>query len=135
MLANVNGVFRLTRDIELRYLSSGSAVAKLGLVNSTKFKKQDGTMTEESCFIDGTIFGKSAETANQYLKKGSKVYINAELKYESWEKDGVKHSRNSLKINSFEMLDSKPQDNKEPKVVYENSSIPEIDIDDEQIQF
>lgn len=122
MLATVNGVFRLTRDVELRYLASGSAVAKLGLVNSTKFKKQDGTMTEESCFVDGTLFGKSAETANQYLKKGSKVYINAELKYESWEKDGVKHSKNSLKINSFEMLDSKPQEGqakKEPEIVYD----------------
>lgn len=121
MLAIVNGVFRLTRDVELRYLPSGSAVAKLGLANSAKFKKQDGTMAEESCFIDGTLFGKSAETANQYLKKGSRIYINAELKYESWERDGAKHSRNSLKINSFEMLDSKPQESqakKEPEVVY-----------------
>ena len=123
MLANVNGVFRLTRDVELRYLTSGSAVAKLGLANSTKFKKQDGTMAEESCFIDGVCFAGLAETANKYLKKGSKIYVNAELKYESWEKDGVKHSRNSLKINSFEMLDSKPQEGqakKEPEIIYED---------------
>lgn len=134
MLATVNGVFRLTRDVELRYLPSGGAVAKLGLANSTKFKKQDGTMAEESCFIDGTLFGKSAETANQYLKKGSKIYINAELKYESWEKDGVKHSRNSLKINSFEMLDSKPQEGqakKEPVIEYE----PDFNVSDEIIPF
>lgn len=140
-LGKVLGVYRLTRDVELRYLNSGSAVSKIGLVNSAKYKKQDGTMADESCFIDGTIFGKMAEVANQYLTKGSKIFVNAELKQETWEKDGIKQSRHSLKIDSFEMLDSKPTGmeipTQRPKQQnnYQEQSIPEIDISDESIPF
>ncbi|MGL5752279.1 MAG: single-stranded DNA-binding protein [Paraclostridium sp.] len=150
-LSKVLGVYRLTRDVELRYLNSGSAVAKLGLVNSSKHKKQDGTIAEESCFIDGSIFGKMAEIANQYLIKGSKIFINAELKQETWEKDGQKQSRYTLKIDSFEMLDSKPSDNQKTQRPQEDEEnyhlkdnrtkpkvehrIPEIDIDEDEIPF
>ena len=109
-LGKVLGVYRLSRDIELRYLPSGQALAKISLVNSSKYKTQSGEQKEESCFIDGSIFGKMAEIANQYLHKGSKIFIDAELKQESWKKDGQKFSKHTLKINSFEMLDSK-QDN------------------------
>ena len=83
---------------------------------------------------------KMAEIANQYLIKGSKVFVNAELKQETWEKDGQKQSRHTLKIDSFEMLDSKPSDNqgqqpkREPKIEYEGK-IPEIDIDEDEIPF
>lgn len=136
-LGKVLGVYRLTQDVELRYLPSGSAVAKLKLVNSSKYKSALGEQKEDTCFIDGTIFGKMAEIANQYLIKGSKVFVNAELKQETWEKDGQKQSRHTLKIDSFEMLDSKPSDNqgqpqpkREPQVVYEQNNIPNIDIDE-----
>ena len=136
-LGKVLGVYRLTQDVELRYLPSGSAVAKLKLVNSSKYKSASGEQKEDTCFIDGTIFGKMAEIANQYLIKGSKVFVNAELKQETWEKDGQKQSRHTLKIDSFEMLDSKPSDTqgqpqakREPQVVYEQSNIPNIDIDE-----
>lgn len=141
-LGKVLGVYRLTQDVELKYLPSGSAVAKLKLVNSSKYKSASGEQKEESCFIDGTIFGKMAEIANQYLAKGSKIFINAELKQETWEKDGQKQSRHTLKIDSFEMLDSKLSDNqgqtqqkREPQVVYEQSNIPEINVDEEEIPF
>lgn len=137
-LGKVLGVYRLTQDVELRYLPSGSAVAKLKLVNSSKYKSASGEQKEDTCFIDGTIFGKMAEIANQYLVKGSKIFVNAELKQETWEKDGQKQSRHTLKIDSFEMLDSKPSDNqgqaqpkREPKIVYEQSNIPNINIDED----
>lgn len=138
-LGKVLGVYRLSGDVELKYLTSGAAVAKLQLVNSSKFKSASGEQKEETCFISGTIFGKMAEIANQYLKKGSKIFVNAELKQETWEKEGVKQSRHSLKIDSFEMLDSKSDNQgqtqrKEPHIEYENK-IPEIDIDEEEIPF
>lgn len=136
-LGKVLGVYRLTQDLELRYLPSGSAVAKLKLVNSSKYKSASGEQKEDTCFIDGAIFGKMAEIANQYLTKGSKIFVNAELKQETWEKDGQKQSRHTLKVDSFEMLDSKPSDNqgqtqakREPQVVYEQSNIPSFDVDD-----
>lgn len=130
-LSKVLGVYRLTQDIELRYLPSGSAVAKLKLVNSSKYKDQSGQQKEESCFIDGIIFGKMAEIANQYLVKGSQVFIDAELKQENWEKDGQKHSRHSLKINSFEMLGNKPQGANSNA----NIELPSIDIDEDSLPF
>lgn len=108
MLSKVNGVFRLSQNPEIKYLPSGSSLAKLSLVNSSKYKTQSGEQKEESCFIDGTVFGKLAEVANQYLKKGSKIYVDAELKQETWKaQDGTNRSKHSLKVNSFEMLDSK----------------------------
>ena len=60
-------VGNLTRDVELRYLPSGSAVAKIGLATNRRFKKQDGTMDDEVCFVDVSLFGRTAEVANQYL--------------------------------------------------------------------
>lgn len=137
-LSKVIGVYRLTQDVELRYLSSGSAVAKLNLVNSSKYKAQDGTQKEENCFIEGTVFGRLAEVANQYLHKGSKIYVVAELKQDTWtDNEGKNRSKHSLKIDSFEMLDSKPNDNQsqgsykkqENKLL--TNEIPEIDLEDD----
>src|SRR6056300_401911 len=114
MLSKVNGVFRLSQDVEIKYLASGSSLAKVNLVNSTKYKTQSGEQKEESCFIEGTVFGKLAEVANQYLKKGSKIYVDAELKQDTWKaQDGSNRSKHTLKINSFEMLDNK-SDNQTP---------------------
>lgn len=141
-LAKVNGVFRLSKEVELKYLPSGSALAKLSLVNSSKFKTQSGETKEETCFIDGSVFGKLAEVANQYLQKGSKIWIDADLKQESWTaQDGSNKTRHTLKINSFEMLDSKKdgqaQPKQEPPVTYngQENYVPEVDIDEESIPF
>ena len=144
-LSKVIGVYRLTQDVELRYLNSGSAVAKLNLVNSSKYKAQDGTQKEENCFIEGTVFGRLAEVANQYLHKGSKIYVVAELKQDTWtDNEGKNRSKHSLKIDSFEMLDSKPNDNQGQRSQAQNNyrpkqqqEIPEIDIsiDEDSIPF
>ena len=145
-LSKVIGVYRLTQDVELRYLNSGSAVAKLNLVNSSKYKAQDGTQKEENCFIEGTVFNRLAEVANQYLHKGSKIYVVAELKQDTWtDNEGKNRSKHSLKIDSFEMLDSKPNDNQGQRSQAQNNyqpkqqqqNIPEIDlsIDDSEVPF
>ena len=68
-------VGNLTKDIELRYLPSGTAAARLSLANNRRYKKQDGTQADEVCFIDVNLFNRTAEVANQYLKKGSQVLI------------------------------------------------------------
>ena len=139
MLAKVSGVFRISKEIELKYLPSGSAVAKVSLVNSIKYKIQSGEQKKDTCFIDGLVFGKSAEILNQYCSKGSKIYIIGDLVQETWTvQDGTNRSIHKIKIESFEFLDSK-QDNQsqpkqQPEVVYENN-VPEIDIDDSEIPF
>ena len=68
-------VGNLTRDVELKYLPSGSAAATIGLASNRKYKKQDGTMADETCFVDVKLFGRTAEVANQYLKKDSQILI------------------------------------------------------------
>ncbi|QOG13077.1 single-stranded DNA-binding protein [Arcobacter sp. FWKO B] len=98
----------LTRDIELRYLPSGSAVAKSAIATSYKYKTQTGEQKDEVCFLDFNIFGRSAEIANQYLKKGSKVLLEGRLVLEQWTgTDGQNRTKHSLRVDTMKMLDSK----------------------------
>ena len=101
-------VGNLTRDIELRYLPSGSAIAKSAVATSYKYKSSTGEQKDEVCFLDFNIFGRSAEVANQYLKKGSKVLLEGRLVFEQWTaQDGSTRSRHSLRVDAMKMLDSK----------------------------
>lgn len=103
-------VGRLTRDIELRYLPSGAAVAKSAIATSHTYKSQSGEKKEESCFLDFNMFNRSAEIANQYLKKGSKVLLEGRLVLEQWTgQDGANRSKHSLRVDSMTMLDSKSE--------------------------
>ena len=101
-------VGNLTRDIELRYLPSGTAVSKSAIATSYKYKSQTGEQKEEVCFLDINFFGRSAEIANQYLKKGSKVLVEGRLVFEQWTaQDGSARTRHSLRVDEMKMLDSK----------------------------
>ena len=101
-------VGNLTRDIELRYLPSGTAVSKSAIATSYKYKSQNGEQKEEVCFLDINFFGRSAEIANQYLKKGSKVLVEGRLVFEQWTaQDGSTRNRHSLRVDEMKMLDSK----------------------------
>ncbi len=98
-------VGNLTRDVELKYLPSGSAVATIGLASNRKYKKQDGSNAEETCFVDVKLFGRTAEVANQYLKKGSQILIDGRLNFESWtDANGQKRSKHTVTAESMQML-------------------------------
>lgn len=98
-------VGNLTRDVELKYLPSGSAAATIGLASNRKFKKQDGTMVDETCFVDVKLFGRTAEVANQYLKKGSQILIEGRLVLETWnDATGAKRSKHSIVAENMQML-------------------------------
>lgn len=157
MFNKVIMVGNLTKDIELRYLPSGSAVGKTSIATSYKYKSQTGEQKDEVCFLDLTFFGRSAEIANQYLKKGSKVLVEGRLIFEQWTaQDGSNRSRHSLRVETMKMLDSKgasenhtynPQDQPsgysdtaESNHNYQNPGamdrkLPEIDINDDEIPF
>ena len=109
----------LTRDIELRYLPSGSAIAKSAIATSYKYKSSTGEQKDEVCFLDFNIFGRSAEVANQYLRKGSKVLLEGRLIFEQWtDSHGATRSKHSLRVDTLKMLDSKNESislNKEEK--------------------
>ncbi len=101
-------VGNLTRDIELKYLPSGSAIAKSAIATSHRYKMQNGEQKEEVCFLDFTVFGKAAEVLNQYVRKGSKVLLEGRLIFEQWQaNDGSNRSRHTLRVDEFKFLDSK----------------------------
>jgi len=86
----------LTRDPEVRYTPSGTAVADLGLAVNRNFKGTDGQVKEETCFVLVTVWSRQAENCAQYLKKGSPIFVEGRLKYDAWEKEGQKQSRLSV---------------------------------------
>lgn len=98
----------LTRDIEIRYTQSGSAIGSTAIATSRKFKAADGTQKEEVLFVDLTFFGRTAEIANQYLRKGSKVLVDGRLKLDQWTaEDGSKKSKHTVTVENLQMLGSK----------------------------
>jgi single-strand DNA-binding protein len=100
-------VGNLTRDIELRYSQAGMAIAKTAIATSRKFTS-NGEKKEEVMFIDITFFGRSAEVANQYLRKGSKILVEGRLQFDQWvDQNGGKRSKHSVAVETMQMLDSK----------------------------
>lgn len=109
MFNKVIGVGNLTRDIEMRYSQSGMAIASTALAMSRKFTS-NGEKKEEVCFIDITFFARSAEIAQQYLKKGSKILVEGRLNFDQWmDENGQKRSKHNLVVETMQMLDSKEQ--------------------------
>ena len=101
----------LARDIELRYTQSQMAIGKTAIAVTRKYTL-NGEKREETCFIDITFFGKSAEIANQYLNKGSKLLIEGRLKFDQWtDNNGQNRSKHSIAVESMEMLGDAKQNN------------------------
>ena len=98
----------LTRDIEVKFTPSGLAIGNTAIATTRKFKAQDGTQKEEVLFVDITFFGRTAEVAQQYLRRGSKVLIEGRLKFDQWsDQNGQKRSKHSVSVETMQMLDSK----------------------------
>ncbi len=105
----------ITRDPQLSFLPSQTPVVEFGLAMSRKYKKQDGTQGEETCFVDCQLFGKRAEVVNQYFKKGDPIFIEGRLKYDSWEKDGQKRSKLRVFVENFEFVGKAGDPKQEPE--------------------
>lgn len=91
---------RLTRDPELRYIQSGTAVCKLGLAVSRKFKTKTGETREETLFINATVWGQSGEWVGERLKKGAPVLVEGSLKSSEWEDKNTGQKRTAIDINA-----------------------------------
>ncbi len=96
----------LTRDPEMKYLPSGSAVTNFGLAMNEKYTDRESGDTRESvCFVDVEAWGRQAEISNEYLSKGSPVFIEGALKYDSWETpEGEKRSRLRVRLIRFQFI-------------------------------
>ena len=107
-MAGVNKVIlvgNLGRDPELRSTNNGLQIAKFSL--ATTEKRNDQEQTE---WHNVVAFGNQAEIAGQYLKKGSKIYMEGSLHTSNYEKDGEKRYRTEINCRNFQFLDSRPQE-------------------------
>ena len=97
-------VGNLTRDVELRHLNSGTAVADVGLAVNDRRKSQSGEWVDETTFVDVTLWGRTAEVASEYLSKGSPLLVEGRLKLDTWETDGQKRSKLKVVCEKMQML-------------------------------
>ena len=86
----------LTRDPELRSLPSGVKVASFGLATNRVYKDKEGTRQEATEFHNIVVFGCQAETAGQYLKKGSSVFVEGRIQTRSWDGEKGKQYRTEI---------------------------------------
>ena len=109
-MASFNKVILLgnvTRDPELRYISSGTAVTDIGLAVNDRRKTATGEWVEETTFVDVTLWGRTAEVAGEYVTKGSPLLIEGRLKLDTWEKDGKKNSKLRVVCERMQLLGSR----------------------------
>jgi single-strand DNA-binding protein len=104
--SHVTVVGHLCRDPEVKYLPSGMAVCDLSL-GVTDREKRNGEWVDAASFFDVVLFGKQAETAGQYLAKGSPCLIAGKLRQRRWEKDGVKRSKVEIVGDRMQLLGNK----------------------------
>lgn len=110
MAINYNKVImigNLTRDPQLSYLPSQTAVVDFGLATNRKWKDRDGQMREDTCFIDCRAFGRMAENISKYCQKGRPLMVEGRLTFDQWEgQDGAKRSKHRISVESFTFVDS-----------------------------
>jgi single-strand DNA-binding protein len=113
-MPNLNCVFlmgNLTRDPEVRYTPSGTAVAQFGLATNRRWKdRQSGEMREEATFVDVEMWGRQAELVGQYLSKGRPVFVEGRLRLDQWDDRNTGQKRSRLKVvgRRFEFLGGRP---------------------------
>ena len=101
-------VGNLGRDPETRYMPSGGAVTNVSVATSKQWKDKDtGEQKDRTEWHRVVFFNRLAEIAGEYLKRGSKVYVEGELRTREWEKDGQKHYTTEIVGNEMQMLDSR----------------------------
>jgi single-strand DNA-binding protein len=111
-MANLNRVLligNLTRDPEVRYTPKGTAVADIGIAVNRVYSGDDGERKEEVTFVDVTLWGRQAEVAQEYLKKGRQVFIEGRLQLDTWDdkQTGQKRSRLRVVAENMQMLGSR----------------------------
>jgi single-strand DNA-binding protein len=117
----------LTKDPELRYTPQGTAVANLRLAINRKYRSKDQELKEEVCFITAVVWNKQAETCNQYLHKGSSVFVEGRLQSRSWEDNtGAKRSVIEVRAERVQFMGAPGQGKAQsPASVAQPEALPE----------
>lgn len=109
-MANYNKVVligNLTKDPEVRYIPSGTAVADLSLAINETFKNKAGEQVENTCFVDVVAWARQAETCGEYLSKGSPVLVEGSLQLDKWQnKEGENRSKLRVRAERVQFLGS-----------------------------
>jgi single-strand DNA-binding protein len=108
-MANFNKVVllgNLTRDVEVRATQSGITVGKFGLAINRQSTSREGEKRESTCFVDLTAFGRQAEILQQYVGKGSPLFVEGRLEYSTWEArdGGGKRSKLEVIVENFQFI-------------------------------
>lgn len=98
----------LGKDPELSYTPSGVAVCKFSLATNESYKGDDGNWVDRTEWHNITAWRKLAEICSQYLKKGSKIYLEGKIQTDTYDKDGKKNYFTKIVMNEMLMLDNKP---------------------------
>lgn len=143
----------ITKDIELKYAKSGSAIANFSIAYNKKYKGADGQLVEKVSFFDVTAFGRSAETINQYFRKGSRILVRGELEQSTWKaQDGTNRSKVGIRLEQFDFIDKSEQRQEQPQQSYsqptqqaqpqaptyrqpQSAVAPTVDVDEVEIPF
>ena len=100
-MPNLNRVLlmgNLTRDPEIKYTPKGTAVAELGLAINRVYSTDQGERREETTFVDVELWGRQAEIAGEYLKKGRPVFIEGRLKLDTWDDKTTGQKRSKMRV-------------------------------------
>ncbi|MBM4206321.1 MAG: single-stranded DNA-binding protein [Gammaproteobacteria bacterium] len=100
----------LGRDPETKFVPSGDPVTNWSIAINESWKGKDGKPQERTEWVNCVAFSRLAEIAGEYLRKGSKVYLEGQLRTQSWEKDGQKHYRTEVVVRELQMLDGKKEE-------------------------
>ena len=116
-------VGNLGNDPEVRYMPNGNAVANVSLATSETWKdKSTGEQQEKTEWHRVVFFNRLAEIVEQYVKKGTKLYVEGRLQTRSWEQDGVKRYSTEVVANEMQMLDSRSSSNNGGNHNYQSSN-------------
>lgn len=134
---SVNIIGTMTRDVEIKYLTTGTAIGSFAIAVNQDYKDKNGQKVEKTSFFDVKAIGKQAETINQYFHKASRIGISGSLEQETWSaQDGTNRSRVIIKLEGFSFIDKKSTtERQEPKIVYQAKEVPDIDLEDDQVPF
>lgn len=132
------------QDPEVKFLTNGNAVCNLSIATSEQWKdKQTGEKKEKTEWHRVVMFGKVAEIAGEYCRKGSQVYIEGKLETREWEKDGVKRYTTEIKVDmqgTMQLLGGKPEGGSQTKPQSrpqpsQQAAMPDADPMDDGIPF
>ena len=129
----------LTRDPEMSYLPNNTPIVKIGLAVNHKYKDSSGNQQEKVCFIDCKMFGKRAESLNQYVRKGDPLLVEGRLELEQWQdREGGNRSKHTILIETFTFMgdrSAKQAQRQQPAQPVPQPSYDEPMPSDEEIPF